>query len=134
MKAINTNAKEYINNIENKTRKKDATIVMSMISKITKLTPSVWGPAIIGFGKYTHKYETGRETNLPLSSFSPRKSYLVFYVLNGFENQEELLKKLGKHRAGNICLYINKLSGIKIEVLESIIKYSFQKNKKYIKH
>ncbi|TYP69909.1 DUF1801 domain-containing protein [Aquimarina intermedia] len=89
------------------------------------------GPSIIGFGSYIHTYETGRETKLPLTSFSPRKQHLVLYVLNGFENQEELLNDLSKHKTGNICLYINKLADVHQDILEEIISSAYLKNKRY---
>ena len=106
---------------------------MEMMDKITGLKPVKWGPSIIGFGEYVHKYESGRETKLPLTSFSPRKQSLVLYVLNGFENQEKLLNDLGKHKTGNICLYINKLADVNLEILEKIITSAYTKNKRYSK-
>ncbi|MDO5971875.1 DUF1801 domain-containing protein [Flavivirga aquimarina] len=131
MKPTNNSVTEFIKSVQNETRQKDGFVVMEMMSKITELEPIKWGPSIIGFGKYIHKYESGRETNLPLTSFSPRKQHLVFYVLNGFENQEELLNDLGKHKTGNICLYINKLADVNIEILENIIVSSYNKNKRH---
>ena len=133
MKPTNKNVLEFIESVKNETRQKDGLVLMEMMNKITELEPVKWGPSIIGFGKYVHKYETGRETKLPLTSFSPRKQHLVLYVLNGFENQDELLNDLGKHKTGNICLYINKLSDVNIEILESIIASSYNKNKRYTK-
>lgn len=131
MKPTNSSVMEFIKSVQNETRQKDGLLVMEMMNKITELEPVKWGPSIIGFGKYVHKYESGRETNLPLASFSPRKQHLVLYVLNGFENQEELLNALGKHKTGNICLYINKLADVNIEILENIIASAYNKNKGY---
>ncbi|WP_411029484.1 DUF1801 domain-containing protein [Spongiimicrobium sp. 3-5] len=130
MKPTN-NVMEFIKSVQNETRQKDGLVVMEMMNKITNLEPVKWGPSIIGFGEYVHKYESGRETNLPLTSFSPRKQHLVLYVLNGFENQEALLNDLGKHKTGNICLYINKLVDVNIEILAKIIASSYNKNKRY---
>jgi len=131
MKLSNKNALEFINNIENETRKKDGNSLLEIMSRITKYEAKIWGPSIIGFGNYVHKYDSGRETKLPLSSFSPRKSSLVLYILNGFDNQQKLLEKLGKHKTGNICLYINKLVDIDLAILENMIKSSYLKNKEY---
>ena len=124
---------EFISSVPNKTRQKDGLVIMEMMHKITNMQPIKWGPSIIGFGNYVHKYESGRETKLPLASFSPRKQHLVLYVLNGFENQEELLNDLGKHKTGNICLYINKLADINLEILGKIITSAYDKNKRYSK-
>jgi len=131
MKPTDSNAIEFIKSVPNETRRKDGLMIMEMMNKITNMEPIKWGPSIIGFGNYVHKYETGRETNLPLVSFSPRKQHLVLYVLNGFENQEELLNDLGKHKTGNICLYINKLTDVNLEILEEIIASAYIKNKSY---
>ena len=120
---------EFINSIKNETRKKDALFVVDTMSRITNLEPARWGPSIVGFGEYEQLYKTGRKTKLPLMAFSPRKQHLVFYVLNNFKEQTELLEKLGKHKTGKICLYVNKLSDVNIEILERIIKCSFNKFK-----
>ena len=81
----------------------------------------MWGPSIIGFGSYHYKYESGREGDAPLLGFSPRKQNLVLYVLNNFEGQDALLQKLGKHKTGRICLYINKLADVDMEIFEEIL-------------
>lgn len=129
MKTANSNVLEFIKSVPNDTRQKDGFTVMEMMNKITNMEPVKWGASIIGFGHYVHKYESGRETKLPLTSFSPRKQHQVLYVLNGFENQDELLSDLGKHKTGNICLYINKLADVNIEILKKIITSAFNKNK-----
>lgn len=132
MNPTNNSVIEFIKSVQNETRQKDGLVIMEIMNKITEIEPVKWGPSIIGFGNYIHKYESGRETKLPLTSFSPRKQHLVLYVLNGFKHQEKLLNNLGKHKTGNICLYINKLADVNIEVLENIITSSYNKNKRYI--
>lgn len=127
----NSDAIKFIQSVPNETRQKDGLAVVEMMQRITDLEPVKWGPSIIGFGSYIHIYESGRETKLPLASFSPRKQHLVFYVLNGFDQQDELLQNLGKHKTGNICLYINKLADVNVEILGQIIQSAFAKNKRY---
>lgn len=131
MNPTNSSVREFIKSVPSETRQKDGLKIMELMQKITNMEPLIWGPSIIGFGSYIHRYESGRETKLPLASFSPRKQHLVLYVLNGFEGQEDLLKNLGKHKTGNICLYINKLTDINFEILEKIIHSSYNKNKRY---
>ncbi len=128
MNPSSKSALEFISAVPNETRKKDGLSVVEMMQQITGLEPVRWGPSIIGFGKYVHRYDSGRETSLPLVSFSPRKQHLVFYVLNGFSKQEELLSRLGKHKTGNICLYINKLTDVDMDVLKQIIELAYDKN------
>lgn len=126
-KPTNKNPLEFIDAIPNEGLKKDARVVMKKMEKITGHKPVMWGPAIIGFGHFVLTYESGRETELPLISFSPRKQQLVLYILNNSLKQKELLKNLGKHSTGKVCLYIKRLSDINIDVLEEIIDSSFKK-------
>ncbi|MDN5202666.1 DUF1801 domain-containing protein [Fulvivirgaceae bacterium BMA10] len=119
----------FINAVPNETRRKDGFFILDLMKKITKLEPVMWGPSIIGFGFYHYKYKSGHEGDSALMAFSPRKQNLVLYVLTNFENQEELLQRLGKHKTGKICLYINKLSDVNIEVLEEIINKAWDKVK-----
>ncbi|MBT8313566.1 MAG: DUF1801 domain-containing protein, partial [Maribacter sp.] len=91
-----------------------------------------WGPSIIGFGSYHYKYDSGREGDMLLTGFSPRKQNLTLYILSGFNRYEKLMQKLGKHKTGKSCLNIKRLSDIDMGVLTELIKDSFTHyNKKY---
>ena len=114
----------FLNGIENVKRKKDAFAILGMMEKITHSQPNMWGPSIIGFGNYHYKYASGREGDLFLSGFSPRKQCLTLYIMNGFKKYEEILNRLGKHKTGKSCLYINKLEDIDTVVLEELIATS----------
>ena len=72
----------------------------------------MWGPAIVGFGSYHYKYESGREGDMPLAGFSPRKAAMVLYGITGFSGAEESLAQLGKYTTGKGCLYIKKLTDV----------------------
>ena len=87
----------------------------------------MWGPSIIGFGSYHYKYESGREGDIFLTGFSPRKQSLSLYIMDGFDTCEDLLSKLGKHRKGASCLYINKLADVNMDVLSELIRQSFDR-------
>ena len=80
----------------------------------------MWGPSIIGFGSYHYTYDSGREGDMPLISFSPRKAATVLYNMTGFSDSEALLAKLGKHTTGKGCLYIKKLSDVDQQVLQAL--------------
>jgi Domain of unknown function (DU1801) len=82
--------------------------------------PKMWGPSIIGFGSYHYKYESGREGDMPVIAFSPRKSATVLYGMIGFDEAAPLLAKLGKHRTGKGCLYIKNLADVDQHVLEAL--------------
>lgn len=84
----------------------------------------MWGPSIIGFGKYHYKYDSGHEGDAPLVGFSPRKAKISLYFATGDTEREHLLEKFGKHTTGKSCVYINKVADIDEEVLKELIKQS----------
>ena len=86
----------------------------------------MWGPAIVGFGSYHYKYESGREGDAPLVGFSPRKDALTLYLSSDFPERETLLTQLGKHKTGKGCVYIKKLSDVNLDVLQALISHAFQ--------
>jgi len=87
----------------------------------------MWGDAIIGFGSQHYQYASGREGDMPLVGFSPRKQNLTLYITMGFAELEGLLGRLGKHKTGKVCLYINRLTDVDKTVLEEIIVRSLEK-------
>lgn len=113
----------FISGLDNETRKSDSIALLSILEKVSGYKPFLSG-SIIGFGKYHYKYESGHEGDSAVIAFSPRKQHLVVYIMPGFNKFEELLKKLGKHKLGKSCLYINKLSDLKLDVLEQIAQLS----------
>ncbi len=100
---------------------KDCRIIMNLMKKATGEEPKMWGPSIVGFGRYAYQYGTGREGEWMITGFSPRKANLVLYIMMGFEEEPDLMKKLGKHTTGKSCLYIKKLSDVDLKVLGSLI-------------
>ena len=121
---------KFIDAVENETRRKDAKTLLALMKKVTGDKPVMWGPSIVGFGQYHYKYESGREGDFMLVGFSPRKTNLSLYVLGCLGGEEPLLKKLGKHKHGVSCLYVNKLDDIDLGVLEKLIRKSYDKTKK----
>lgn len=89
----------------------------SLLWRVYLAWPHLSG-SIIGFGKYDYKYESGREGTNAVVAFSPRKKNLVLYIMPGFENNQDLLESLGKHKTGKSCLYINKLKDINLMTLK----------------
>jgi len=114
----------FLNKVENKTRKEDSFTVMEMMKEVTKMNPVMWGSSVVGFGSYHYKYKTGREGDMPLIGFSPRKQNLTLYIMDGFENRDEILEKLGKYKLGKSCLYINKLQDVDLSVLKEMMQKS----------
>jgi len=111
----------FIKKIPDAQKQKDAFTIVDMMEKATKAKAKIWGTAIIGFGDRHLKYESGRELDWFVMGMSPRKQNLTLYIFGAVENQQDLLKKLGKHKTGKGCLYINKLEDVDIKVLKEII-------------
>lgn len=112
---------DFINNVESEQKRKDSFVILEMMKKATKEKPKMWGSSIIGFINERYKSPaTGREVDWFRLGFSPRKANLTLYFM-GFGQHEESLKKLGKHKTGSGCLYINKLEDIDIKVLKKMI-------------
>ena len=120
---------DFLTSVENKRRRKDGFTLLQMMKEITKLEPEMWGPSIIGFGSYHYKYESRREGEIFLTGFSPRKQSLSLYIMDGFDGGDDLLTKLGKHRRGASCLYVNKLADVNIDVLRELVQRSFEHSK-----
>ena len=130
--ANTASVKEFLDAVEDPQKKEDSYTLLELMSQITGEPPVMWGPSIVGFGQYHYKYESGREGDMLLTGFSPRKQNLTLYIMAGFERYEDLMKKLGKHSTGKSCLYIKKLSDVDMEVLTEIISTSFEHyNTKY---
>jgi hypothetical protein len=111
----------FVNALAEPTKQADAKELMTLMKTATGEAPRMWGPAIIGFGTYRYKYESGREGETVLVGFSPRKPATVLYGVMGSENAGELLSKLGKYTTGRGCLYIKKLSDVNPIVLGELI-------------
>ena len=93
---------------------------------VTGEEPVMWGSSIVGFGEYHYRYESGREGDFFLAGFSPRKANLVLYIMSGFPRHAELMERLGKHRTGKSCLYINKLEDVDLDVLRELVRRSVE--------
>ena len=111
----------FIEALTDRTRRADAKALVKLMQSATAEKPKMWGPSIIGFGSYHYKYDSGREGDMPIIGFSPRKSAIVLYNMCGFSGSEALRAKLGKHTTGKGCLYIKKLAEVDQQVLETLV-------------
>jgi hypothetical protein len=105
---------DFLAAVDNPKRRADAEVVKAMLAEVSGEQPVMWGPSIVGYGSYR-----GPTGDWPIVGFSPRKAQLVLYVL-GFPGQDELLARLGKHKTGSACLYINKLDDVDMAVLREM--------------
>lgn len=118
------NPRDFIETIEHEVRRADAYILLEFLTRISGYEPVMWGKTLIGFGQYHYKYDSGREGDSLRIGFSPRKANLVVYIMPGYFDFSDELAKLGKHKLGKSCLYINKLADIDMDVLEDICRQS----------
>jgi hypothetical protein len=116
--------KKFLDSIEDESRRDDCREVCALMQKAIGCEPKMWGASMVGFGGYDFKYASGREGNWFRIGFSPRKQNLTLYIMNGFARYPELMSKLGKHKTGKSCLYINRLDDVDRTVLAELINES----------
>jgi hypothetical protein len=114
----------FIEAIADETRRADARTLVKIMQRTTGEKPKMWGPAIIGFGSYHYTHDSGREGDMAIACFSPRKAATVLYQMTGFGESAALLAKLGKHTVSGSCLHIKKLADVNLAVLEELIAKS----------
>ena len=124
-KPTSVNVEDFINSVKDEQKRKDSFVLLEMMKKATGEEPILWGSSVIGFGNKRYKSPTsGREVDWLRIGFSPRKANLSLYISVGIKEHAAALKKLGKHKTGVGCLYINKLEEIDLKVLKEIIDAS----------
>ena len=114
----------FLDGVAHPVRQADGKALRAMMERLTGEPATMWGPSIIGFGRYHYRYESGHEGDMCRVGFSPRSANLVLYV-GGFPEYEALLARLGKHKRSKACLYINKLADVDLGVLEEIARRTF---------
>jgi hypothetical protein len=124
-KPTTISVKDFINSVKDEQKRKDSFVIVDMMKKATGEEPVMWGSAIIGFGNSKYKSpSTGKEVDWLIMGFSPRKANLSLYIGLGNKEVAASLKKLGKHKTGMGCLYINKLGDVDLNVLKGMIEVS----------
>lgn len=112
---------DFLAAVPNAQRREDAKQVCAIMERLSGEPPVMWGPSIVGFGSYHYRYDSGREGDMARIGFSPRSTALVLYLADGYRGKEDQLARLGKHKTGVSCLYINKLADVDLAVLEEMI-------------
>ena len=115
---------DFIKKVPDEQRQKDALAIVEIMQQQSGFEPKMWGPAIIGFGNYHYKYESGHEGDAPLIGFSPRKAEFALYLSSRFDKREELLLQFGKHKTAKACIYIKKMEDIHVDILKKMVKNS----------
>jgi hypothetical protein len=128
-KETEASVEDFINTVADEQKRKDCFSLLKLMQKATKEKPKMWGASLIGFGNKRYKSPTsGREVDWFIIGFSPRKANISLYLTTSMHSYDEtILKKLGKHKTGGGCLYINKLSDVDLKVLEKMINDAAKK-------
>jgi hypothetical protein len=127
-KETTSSVEDFIAKVPDEQKQKDCRTLLKLMEKITKEKPKIWGSSIIGFGNKRYKSPaTGREVDWLMIGFSPRKASLSLYLVLNVKVLADKLKKLGKHKTGVGCLYVNKLEDIDMKILEEIITESVKR-------
>ena len=114
---------DFLNGVEHAGRREDSFEMLEIMTRLSDHKPVLWG-SIVGFGQYHYKYDSGREGDMFLTGFSPRKTALTAYIMGGFTAYDDLMSRLGKYKIGKSCLYITRLSNVDRSVLEDLIGQS----------
>jgi hypothetical protein len=120
-KPTDASVEDYIASRANAQQHADCKELMLLFKKVTRHSPRMWGPSIVGYGSYRYTYESGRTGEMPLAAFAIRGRDLVVYVMAEGEEQRSLLSKIGKHKMGKSCLYFRQLADLDKSVLEKLV-------------
>ena len=113
---------DFLDAVPDEGRREDAKKVRAMMERISGYPARMWGPSIVGFGRYGYTYDSGHSGEMARIGFSPRARELVLYLIGGFPRHQALMDRLGKYRTGKSCLYVRRLSDIDEDVLEDLVR------------
>ncbi|HJU88965.1 MAG TPA: DUF1801 domain-containing protein [Gemmatimonadaceae bacterium] len=123
-KETSASVSEFLDRVDDARRRQECLTILELMRSVTNLEPKMWGSSMVGFGSYHYKYESGREGDYFLTGFSPRKQNLTLYLMSGFDELGPYLTRLGKHKTGKSCLYIDTLDDVDMSVLRQMIEQS----------
>ncbi|MEJ6392572.1 DUF1801 domain-containing protein [Gymnodinialimonas sp. 2305UL16-5] len=111
----------FLASVEHPTRRADSLLLDKVFREVTGFVPKIWGDAMIGYGSYDYVYESGRSGRFLATGFSPRKANLSLYIMPGYQDFGDILSRLGKHKTGASCVYINKLADVDLDVVQELV-------------
>jgi hypothetical protein len=117
----------FLAGLEDEQKRQDSQAIVALMQEVSGLEPRMWGESIVGFGDYHYKYATGREGDTFQVGFSPRKQNLTIYLSYGFDEQAELMDRLGKYKTGKACLYVRRLADVDLDVLRELVRQTVEK-------
>ncbi len=125
-KATALSVEEFIAGVEDPKRREDAARLVALLEDETGEPATMWGSSIVGFGRYHYRYDSGHEGDAALVGFSPRKANLVLYMMADEPERTERLARLGKHKSGKGCIYVNRLADLDEAVLREMARASIE--------
>jgi len=111
----------FLDAVPDERKRRDSYVILEMMREISGEEPRMYGTSIVGFGNVHYQYESGREGDMPVVAFSPRKQNLTLYITTDDDEYEALRARLGKHKVGKVCLYINKLADVLREMISHTV-------------
>ncbi|MBB1471706.1 DUF1801 domain-containing protein [Luteimonas sp. MC1782] len=120
-KPTDSSVSTFLDAVEDDQRREDCQALLAMMARITGKPAAMWGPSIVGFDSYHYRYASGREGDMAVTGFSPRKHDISVYLTASGPVQAGLLARLGRHKMGKSCLSIRRLSDVDPEVLEKLV-------------
>ena len=127
MNPTDASVREFVDAVPSDARRRDAETLIEIMERVTGEPPRMWGPTIIGFGRYHYEYASGREGDAAAAGFSPRKAATTVYLPDGVGAYADELERLGEHTTGVGCLYLKRLDRVDLGVLESIVEQSYRR-------
>ena len=121
-KPTEISVEDFLAAVEPERKREEARALDALFRQVTGWTPVMWGASMIGYGSYHYVYDSGREGDMLATGFSPRKANHSIYIMPGYADYGLILERLGKHKMGKACLYVNKLADIDLEVLAELIE------------
>ncbi len=118
----------FLDSVDDPKRKADAIAATQLIREVTQTEPKMWGPTMVGFGNMPYKTADGKQHEYFAVGLSPRKAALTLYGLTYYGSNVELLERMGKHKLGKGCVYVNKLSDIDLDVLRELVDKAWSTN------
>jgi hypothetical protein len=125
-KPTKTSVTDFLNKIQDQQLRDDCFAILAMMQQVSHTEPVMWGSAIIGFGTSHYVYESGREGDILIIGFSPRKQNIAIYLMGGLTKVEGELSRLGKYKTGKGCLYLKSLSDVNPVVLKQVLTRAFK--------
>jgi hypothetical protein len=110
----------FLGTVADPARRAECRAVAKMLEEVTGEQPTMWGPSIVGFGRYRYRGANGKDAEWPVIGFSPRKTDLTFYLMPGVARFGELTAKLGRYKSGKSCLYVRRLADVDVKVLRQL--------------